>query len=102
MSKMHEVAEQDLQNEMQLKVARMERDLAEDLNMSIPSAVIAIQQMTASHLAMWDRASAATFLRETASLLAEEIDHKEFMQRVSPIFDVLAAEYERQNDATNN
>ena len=99
MSKMHETAGQDQRNQMLLEVARMENELAEKMDMSIPSAVVAIQQMTASHLAMWDRVSAATLLRETARLLTEEITEDEFARRITPVFDVLAAEFERQSGA---
>ena len=102
MSKFHEVASQDQHTQMQMLITQMEGEIAEEMDMSIPSAIIAIQQMTTSQLAMLDMASAAALLRETASLLSQEIDEGEFRRRITPLMDLLIAEYERQADADTN
>lgn len=96
MSKFHENAGQDEHEQMHMLVAKMEGDIAHQMDMSVPSVIVAIQQITASHLAMWDRETAAAMLRETARLLVREINEAEYQERITPLFETLIKEYERQ------
>lgn len=102
MSKFHEVAGEDQHAQMQMLIINMEGEIAKEMDMSIPSAIIAVQQMTASQLAVLDRASTAALLRETARLLVQEIDEEEFRRSITPLMDQLIAEYERQAGADRN
>lgn len=102
MSKFHEVASQDQHAQMQMLITQMEGEIANEMDMSVPSAVIAVQQMTASQLGMLDRDSTAALLRETASLISQEISEDEFRRRITPLMDRLIAEYERQAGAGTN
>lgn len=102
MSKFHDVASQDQHAQMQMLITRMEGEIAQQMDMSVPSVVIAIQQMTASQLGMLDRALTAELLRETARLLLAELDENEFRQKIAPLMDKLIAEYERQEDVSSH
>lgn len=102
MSKFHEIASENQHAQMLTLITQMEGEIANEMDMSIPSAIIAIQQMTVSQLAMLDTASAAALLRETARLIVQEIDEAEFGRRITPLMDRLIAEYEWQADVNSH
>ena len=99
MSAMHKL----MQKERQMRIEKMIGDLvfalADGMHMSVPSAVYAVQQVTARHLAGWDRKAAVKNLRATARFINGDIDYAELLKIQEKQFDLIAAGYERLSGA---
>ena len=101
-SAMHKVTDSDRQAAVEELVGEMILSLADHMDMTVPSAVYAVQQVTARHLAAWDKGATVKNLRATARFINGDIKYAELWKIQEKQFDMITAGYDRQNGATSN
>ena len=97
MSKFHKVTGNEREQQAEDFVEAMIVSLAASMDMSLPSAVYMVQQITCRHLAGWSKPATIQTLRNTARYINGDTKYSKFFQDQERLFDEITAQYERQN-----